>query len=151
MVDRGGSELELQSNCKAGDRPNNPDRRLTDRVGSFLSRADSRRSMVPRGENLSHQCTATESSHFWREVVVANEQHYYNPLYKQIRNHAFAASMSAGDKAPGVYNAKPDNSDCGVHTREREYYCRISLPTVEPTSARMAPLPEDIKQNPPTR
>ena len=72
---------------------------------------DSRRSMVPRGENLSHQCTAAESSLFRREVVVANGQHYCTPLYKQIRNHAFAASMSAGDKAPEVYNATPENSD----------------------------------------
>ena len=29
--------------------------------------------------------------------------------------------MSAGDTAPGVYDATPDNSDCGVHTREREH------------------------------
>ena len=67
LVDGRCPEMELQPNCKTGNRSGYSDRRLADRLGCFFPWEDGLRNMVSGREDLPYQFSRIESSLLWRE------------------------------------------------------------------------------------
>ena len=67
--------MELQLNCKTGNRSGHSDRRLADRLGCFLPWEDGLRNMVSGREDLPYQFSRIESSLLWPEVVCLPRMH----------------------------------------------------------------------------